>query len=176
MGAMGASSFGGVLLCQRSTRRRCTSASWRPEAIIFPRGPSKCERRRLAVETSASRARHLGRDLDHCFDLGVAEGVHLALDSTTSVPFNLCMPRGGAYTVSDLPRARLCRIACKRCGRVGAYRPATLAARFGDAALPDVLIAVTACERRGDFGNPCGAHYVEPLGASVGTRGHAVAD
>ncbi len=53
------------------------------------------------------------------------------------------MPRGGAYTVSDLPRDRLCRIACARCGRVGAYRPATLAARFGDMALPDAL---AACE------------------------------
>jgi hypothetical protein len=49
------------------------------------------------------------------------------------------------------PRDRLCRIACDRCGRAGAYRPATLAAKFGDMALPDVLIALTACERRGDF-------------------------
>jgi hypothetical protein len=27
------------------------------------------------------------------------------------------MPRSGAYVVSDLPRDRLCRIACERCGR-----------------------------------------------------------
>jgi len=72
------------------------------------------------------------------------------------------MPRGGAYLVSDLPRDRICRIACSRCGRAGAYRPDTLAARFGDAALPDVLIAVTACERRGDYSSPCGAVYVRP--------------
>jgi len=32
-------------------------------------------------------------------------------------------------------------------------------------ALPDVLIALTACERRGDFLRPCGASYVNPLGA-----------
>jgi hypothetical protein len=32
-------------------------------------------------------------------------------------------------------------------------------------ALPDVLIALTACERRGDFSMPCGAAYVVPLGA-----------
>ena len=76
------------------------------------------------------------------------------------------MPRAGSYTVSDLLRDRLCRIACKRCGRAGAYRRETLAARFGDMALPDVLIALTACERRGDNSKPCGAGYVEPLGAA----------
>ena len=32
------------------------------------------------------------------------------------------------------------------------HRPETLAARFGDMALPDVLIALTACERRGRNG------------------------
>jgi hypothetical protein len=36
------------------------------------------------------------------------------------------MPRGGAYTVSDLPLDRLCQIACTRCGRAGAYRRETL--------------------------------------------------
>jgi hypothetical protein len=76
------------------------------------------------------------------------------------------MPRGGAYTVADLPRDRLRRISCTRCGRVDAYRRETLAARFGDMALPDVLIALTACERRGDFSRPCGAGYVEPPGAA----------
>ena len=32
------------------------------------------------------------------------------------------------------------------------HRPETLAARFGDMALPDVLIALTACKRRGRNG------------------------
>ena len=76
------------------------------------------------------------------------------------------MPRNGAYIISDLRRDRLCRIACTRCGRAGAYRPETLAARFGDMALPDVLIALAACERRGDYSRRCGAGYVEPLGAA----------
>jgi hypothetical protein len=49
--------------------------------------------------------------------------------------------------------------------RTGAYRRETLAARFGDAALPGVLIALTACPQRGDFSMPCGASYVEPPGA-----------
>jgi hypothetical protein len=29
------------------------------------------------------------------------------------------MPRSSAYIVSDLPRERLCWIACERCGRTG---------------------------------------------------------
>jgi hypothetical protein len=75
----------------------------------------------------------------------------VALDSAAPLSFNHAMPRGGAYTVSDLPRDRLCRIACARCGRVGGYRRETLAARFGDATLPDVLIALAACEHRGNY-------------------------
>jgi len=39
-------------------------------------------------------------------------------------------------------------------------------ARFGDMALPDVIIALTACPRRGDYSAPCGAGYVEPPGAA----------
>jgi hypothetical protein len=72
------------------------------------------------------------------------------------------MPRISAYVVSDLPRDRLCQIACARCGRAEAYRRETLAARSGDMALPDVLIALTACARRGDYSRPYGAAYVEP--------------
>jgi hypothetical protein len=45
-----------------------------------------------------------------------------------------------------------------------AYRRATLAVRFGDMPLPDVLIAFAACERRGDYSRPCGAGYVDPPG------------
>jgi hypothetical protein len=74
------------------------------------------------------------------------------------------MPRSSAYVVSDLPRDRLCQIACARCGRAEAYRRETLAARSGDMALPDVLIALTACERRGNFSMPCGAASVDPPG------------
>jgi hypothetical protein len=53
-----------------------------------------------------------------------------------------------------------------RCGRAGAYRRETLAVRFGDMALPEVFMALTGCERRGDFSKPCGAGYAEPLGAA----------
>lgn len=34
------------------------------------------------------------------------------------------------YTSSDLPADHLCRSACSRCGRQGAYRRETLTARF----------------------------------------------
>ncbi len=46
----------------------------------------------------------------------------------------------------------------------GAYQRETLAARFGDMALPDVLIALAACGRRDDYSRPCAASYVEPPG------------
>jgi hypothetical protein len=41
-----------------------------------------------------------------------------------------------------------------RCGRTGAYGPETLAARFGDMALPDVLIALTGVRAARDFSAP----------------------
>src|SRR5690348_16142942 len=88
----------------------------------------------------------------------------IPLDSATALSFNAAMPRSGAYVVSDLPRNRLCRIACARCGRAGAYRREPLAARFGDIALPDVLITLTGCERRGDYSVPCGTGHVDPPG------------
>jgi hypothetical protein len=38
-------------------------------------------------------------------------------------------------------------------------------ARFGvDAALPDVLMALAACERRRDFSRPCGARFTDLAG------------
>ena len=42
-------------------------------------------------------------------------------------------------------------IDCQRCGRTGSYRRDRLIGRFGgaDAALPDVLIVLASCERRG---------------------------
>jgi hypothetical protein len=68
------------------------------------------------------------------------------------------MQRGGAYLVSDLPRDRL----AGSLARTVAEPAHTLAARFGDMALPDVLIALTACEQRGDHSRTRGAGYVEP--------------
>jgi hypothetical protein len=52
------------------------------------------------------------------------------------------------------------RIACERCAR--AYRLDGLIARFGvDAALPDVLLDLAACERRRDFSRPCGERFTD---------------
>jgi len=88
-------------------------------------------------------------------------------DSAARLAFN-GPARRFKYTISDLTTDRLCRIACSRCGRQGAYRRETLTARFGDAtALPDVLIALTASPRR-DYSHPCGALYVNPPGATGG--------
>ena len=82
------------------------------------------------------------------------------------------MPRAGAYLVSDPPADRVCRIAGRKCDRRGAYRPETLAARFGmNAALPDVLVRLSAdCPRRGDFSNPCGVICLDALGATPAER------
>ena len=76
------------------------------------------------------------------------------------------MPCSGAYLVSDLPVGPPCLIACRRCDRRGSYPVPRLAERYGWAApLPDVLVRVSAdCPRRGDFSNPCGFVYAEPLG------------
>ena len=63
------------------------------------------------------------------------------------------------YPVTDYVGSRACAVADR-----GAYRRETLRARFGDMSLPDVLIALTACDRRGVFSRPCGAGYVEPPG------------
>ena len=47
------------------------------------------------------------------------------------------------------------RIDCPRCERAGRYRLAGPVARFGaEAALPDVLMALAACECRKDFSRP----------------------
>ncbi len=38
-------------------------------------------------------------------------------------------------------------VRCDRCSRVGRYKRRTLIERYGDAAMPDVLNDITACER-----------------------------
>ncbi len=59
------------------------------------------------------------------------------------------------YEAEDTHLARIAR-------RRVAFDPYRGAERFGDMALPDVLIALSACERRGNFSTPCGAGYVDP--------------
>jgi hypothetical protein len=67
------------------------------------------------------------------------------------------------------------RIDCPRSNRAGSYRRDGLMARFGaDAALPDVLMALAACERRKDFSRPCGAKRLfRPGGHRAADRGSA---
>lgn len=69
------------------------------------------------------------------------------------------MPRDGALLLADYP-GELVRLACDRCGRTGRYRRTALAARFGpDMALPDMLAALAACDRRGRMHDGCRARY-----------------
>ncbi len=69
--------------------------------------------------------------------------------------------RNGSRSLGDYP-GDVVRIECERCGRAGRYRLHGLIERFGaDAALPDVLLALASCERRGDFSRRCGARFTD---------------
>ena len=68
--------------------------------------------------------------------------------------------RVGSPSLGEFP-LDVVRIECERCGRAGSYRRDGLMARFGpDIALPDLLVALSSCERRADFSKPCGALYL----------------
>jgi len=78
-----------------------------------------------------------------------------------AVFFSARTMRNGSYTLGEFP-AKVVRIDCPRCERAGRYRLDGLTARFGaDAALPDVLLALTSCERRSDFSRPRGARFTD---------------
>jgi hypothetical protein len=69
--------------------------------------------------------------------------------------------RIGSHSLGAFP-LDVVRIECPRCDRAGSYRCDGLLARFGaDIALPDLLLALTQCERRRDFSRPCGARFVD---------------
>ena len=71
------------------------------------------------------------------------------------------MRRIGSHSLGEFPLP-VVRIDCPRCDRAGSYSRDGLLARFGaDAALPDVLMALAACERRKDFSKPCGARFTD---------------
>ena len=71
------------------------------------------------------------------------------------------MGRIGSRPLADYP-GPVVRIECPRCGRAGSYALSGLIERFGaDAALPDVLMDLAACERRKDFSAPCGARFTD---------------
>jgi hypothetical protein len=67
------------------------------------------------------------------------------------------MRRVGSRSLGEFP-FDVVRVDCERCGRAGRYALARLIERFGaDAAMPDVLMDLAACERRKSFSQPCGA-------------------
>jgi hypothetical protein len=71
------------------------------------------------------------------------------------------MRRIGSRSLGEFP-FDVVRIECERCGRAGRYALAGLIERFGaNAAGPDVLVALAACERRRDFSRPCGAKFTD---------------
>jgi hypothetical protein len=67
--------------------------------------------------------------------------------------------RIGSRSLGEFP-FDVVRIECERCSRAGRYALARLIERFGaDAAGPDVLMELAACERRKNFSQPCGARF-----------------
>jgi len=73
--------------------------------------------------------------------------------------------RNGSLALADYP-GDVVYITCERCGS-GRYRLDGLVERFGaDAALPDVLLELAACERRADFSRPCGARFTDLVASS----------
>ena len=72
------------------------------------------------------------------------------------------MPRSSSsLTIKDFPTDRI-EVECKKCGRHGRYRKASLIEKYGsDIVLPDLLALIAGdCEFRGRLGNQgCGAIY-----------------
>ena len=72
------------------------------------------------------------------------------------------MPRSSSsLTIKDFPTDRI-EVECKKCGRHGRYRKATLIEKYGsDIVLPDLLALLAGdCEFRNKLGNQgCGAPY-----------------
>ena len=67
----------------------------------------------------------------------------------------------GALTIRDFPTDPI-EVDCKRCGRNGRYRKATLSEKYGNnIRLPDLLALIAGdCESRNKLGNQgCGAIY-----------------
>ena len=67
----------------------------------------------------------------------------------------------GTLTSRDFPTDPI-EVECKRCGRNGRYRKATLIEKYGsDTVLPDLLVLLASdCEFRNKLGNQgCGALY-----------------
>ena len=52
------------------------------------------------------------------------------------------------------------RLSCEKCGRRGQYRKGKLIAVHGpDIPLPDLLVEIAKCERRGQMHDNCGVRY-----------------
>ena len=53
------------------------------------------------------------------------------------------------------------RLRCEKCGRAGQYAKGKLISIHGpDIPLPDLLVEIAQCERRGQMHDACGVHYL----------------
>ena len=53
------------------------------------------------------------------------------------------------------------RLSCEKCGRQGQYQKGKLIAIHGPhIPLPDLLVEIAQCERRGQMHDMCAVHYV----------------
>lgn len=64
----------------------------------------------------------------------------------------------GARYLADCDRDPV-EIACARCNRDWSETKASLLARFGDVSMPTLIQLVAQCERRGNYTDPCQAHF-----------------
>ena len=65
----------------------------------------------------------------------------------------------GSIKLRDHP-GNTVRLSCEKCGRRGQYQKGKLIAIHGpDIPLPDLLVEIAQCERRGQMHDMCGVHY-----------------
>ena len=66
----------------------------------------------------------------------------------------------GSIKLRDHP-GNTVRLTCEKCGRAGQYPKGKLIAIHGpDIPLPDLLVEIAQCERRGQTHDNCGVHYL----------------
>ena len=77
------------------------------------------------------------------------------------------MPRGGAYTLSDIVKTTVV-IVCGKCSRRGVYNTDRLRERFGDIPLPTLISTLSAdCPGRRDVTPRCAAVFEDRLDDTV---------
>ena len=66
----------------------------------------------------------------------------------------------GSIKLRDHP-GNVVRLSCEKCGRQGQYQKGKLIAIHGpDIPLPELLVEIAQCERRGQMHDNCGVRYI----------------